>query len=113
LFVTGNRENRAGTALVCATDRQKIVRIPEIEAMEKREFVWLAPKYYALAIVHHLINQGGPASESFALVPVMTSVWSTPSIGRSVGILPPTICAKVGRKSMIENIAYDDVSGLT
>src|SRR5207244_2882495 len=48
-----------------------------------------------------------------ALLPSKTSVWSTPSIGRSVGILPPTMWAKVGKKSMIENIAYDVVFGLT
>ena len=48
-----------------------------------------------------------------ALLPNSTSVWSTPSIGRSVGILPPTMWAKVGKKSMIENIAYEVVSGLT
>src|SRR5260221_10667919 len=47
------------------------------------------------------------------LLPSTTSVWFTPSIGRSVGTLPPTMLAKVGRKSMIENIAYELVSGLT
>ena len=40
-----------------------------------------------------------------SLSPKMTSVWSTPSIGRSVGMGPPMMRAKVGRKSMIENIA--------
>src|SRR6476469_7648811 len=41
-----------------------------------------------------------------------TSVWSTPSIGRSLGILLPMRRAKVGKKSIVENIAYEVVSRL-
>ena len=48
-----------------------------------------------------------------SLLPSSTSVWSTPSIGRSVGILLPMRRAKVGKKSMVENIAYELVPGLT
>ena len=48
-----------------------------------------------------------------SLWPNSTSVWSTPSIGRSVGILLPMRRAKVGKNSMVENIAYELVPGLT
>src|SRR6476661_5450970 len=48
-----------------------------------------------------------------SLLPNSTSVWSTPSIGRSLGILLPMRRAKVGKKSIVENIAYEVVSGLT
>jgi hypothetical protein len=43
-----------------------------------------------------------------ALLSRSRSVWSTPSIGRSSGTLPPANRANVGKKSMIENIAYDE-----
>ena len=48
-----------------------------------------------------------------SLLPNSTSVWSMPSMGRSVGIFAPTTWAKVGMKSIMENIAYELVSGLT
>jgi len=48
-----------------------------------------------------------------SLLPNNTSVWSTPSMGRLVGIFAPMMRAKVGMKSMIENIAYQLVPGLT
>jgi hypothetical protein len=38
--------------------------LPETESVDKREFVKLAPRYYALAILQHLRNRGAPASES-------------------------------------------------
>ena len=40
------------------------------------------------------------------LLPNRTSLWSTPSIGRSDDSFAPMRLAKVGKKSMIENIAY-------
>jgi hypothetical protein len=37
----------------------------------------------------------GEATEgSIRTAAIIRSVWSTPSMGRSVGILPPTMCAK-------------------
>ena len=56
-------------------------------------------------------RRSGPTKVSNAsrrpvsLLPSSKSVWSTPSIGRSSGSLPPAKAASVGKKSMIENIA--------
>jgi hypothetical protein len=68
--------------------------------------------FYDLALINYLSIQ-----ENSVVVDMMTQgpaytrrqnntlVWSMPSIGLSVGILAPMRRAKVGKKSMVENIA--------
>ena len=100
LIRTGRFDWNQALARLKAADIKRLrAKLPEYEAES------------VLAALQVSVEECGPMKVNrfsrwpTVLLPNSTSLWSTPSIGRSVGILPPTMLASVGMKSMIENMA--------